>query len=70
MGDALTVLNSCIGILAALRGIEIENMTRGPGWHFLSIGRRIERSIHLVELFRNDHCAAEPPDMARAGDAA
>ncbi len=52
VGDALTVLNSCIGILAALRGIEVENMTRGPGWHFLSIGRRIEHSIHLVELFR------------------
>ena len=52
VGDALTVLNGCIGTLAALRGIEVENMTRGPGWHFLSIGRRIERSIHLVELFR------------------
>jgi uncharacterized circularly permuted ATP-grasp superfamily protein/uncharacterized alpha-E superfamily protein len=52
VGDTLTVLNSCIGTLAALRGIEVENMTRGPSWHFLSIGRRIERSIHLVELFR------------------
>ena len=52
VGDALAVLNSCIGTLAALRGIEMENMTRGPGWHFLSIGRRIERSVHLVKLFR------------------
>jgi uncharacterized alpha-E superfamily protein len=52
VGDALTVLNGSIGTLAALRGIEVENMTRGPGWHFLSIGRRIERSIHLVGLFR------------------
>ena len=50
--DALAVLNGCIGMLAALRGIEMENMTRGPGWHFLSIGRRLERSIHLVKLFR------------------
>jgi uncharacterized alpha-E superfamily protein len=48
----LAVLNGCIGTLAALRGIEMENMTRGPGWHFLSIGRRLERSIHLVKLFR------------------
>jgi uncharacterized alpha-E superfamily protein len=46
------VLNGCIGTLAALRGIEMENMTRGPGWHFLSIGRRLERSLHLVKLFR------------------
>ncbi len=51
-GDALTVLNHCIGLLAALRGIELENLTRGPGWHFLGIGRRIERSIQLLELFR------------------
>jgi uncharacterized alpha-E superfamily protein len=51
-GEALAVLNRCIGILAALRGIEMENITRGPGWHFLSLGRRIERSIHLVDLFR------------------
>jgi len=51
-GDALAALNHCIGTLAALRGIEMENMTRGPGWRFLNIGRRIERSIHLVKLFR------------------
>jgi uncharacterized circularly permuted ATP-grasp superfamily protein/uncharacterized alpha-E superfamily protein len=52
IADALSVLNGCIGTLAALRGIEMENIVRGPGWHFLSIGRRIERSIHMVELFR------------------
>jgi len=52
VGDALAVLNNCIGMLAALRGIEMENMTRGPGWHFLNIGRRIERSLHLVSIFR------------------
>jgi uncharacterized alpha-E superfamily protein len=51
--DAVAVLNHCIGTLSALRGIELENMTRGPGWHFLSIGRRIERSVHLVELFQS-----------------
>jgi uncharacterized alpha-E superfamily protein len=51
-GDALAALNHCIGTLASLRGIEMENMTRGPGWRFLNIGRRIERSVHLVKLFR------------------
>jgi uncharacterized circularly permuted ATP-grasp superfamily protein/uncharacterized alpha-E superfamily protein len=51
-GEALAVLNRCIGTLAALRGIEMENITRGPGWHFLGAGRRIERSIQLVNLFR------------------
>jgi len=51
-GDALAVLNRCMATLASLRGIEMENMTRGPGWHFLSIGRRLERAVHLVGLFR------------------
>jgi uncharacterized circularly permuted ATP-grasp superfamily protein/uncharacterized alpha-E superfamily protein len=51
-GDALAVLNRCIGTLSSLRGIELENITRGPGWHFLGVGRRIERSIQLVSLFR------------------
>jgi uncharacterized circularly permuted ATP-grasp superfamily protein/uncharacterized alpha-E superfamily protein len=51
-GEALAVLNRCIGTLSALRGIEMENITRGPGWHFLGLGRRIERSIQLVRLFR------------------
>jgi uncharacterized circularly permuted ATP-grasp superfamily protein/uncharacterized alpha-E superfamily protein len=51
-GDALAVLNRCVGTLSSLRGIELENITRGPGWHFLGVGRRIERSIQLVNLFR------------------
>jgi len=51
--DALAVLNSCILTLAALRGIEEGDITRGPGWHFLNIGRRIERSIQLVGLLRS-----------------
>lgn len=51
-GDALAVLNRCIRTLSSLRGMELENITRGPGWHFLSVGRRIERAIQLVELFR------------------
>jgi uncharacterized circularly permuted ATP-grasp superfamily protein/uncharacterized alpha-E superfamily protein len=50
--DALAVLNRCISALSSLRGIELENITRGPGWHFLSIGRRVERSVQLVNLFR------------------
>ncbi len=49
----MAVLNSCILTLAALRGIEEGDITRGPGWHFLNIGRRIERSVQLVELLRS-----------------
>jgi uncharacterized alpha-E superfamily protein len=60
--DALVVLNSCIQTLAALRGIEAGNITRGPGWHFLNIGRRIERSFQLLDLLRSIVVPLDPED--------
>ncbi|HWE51917.1 MAG TPA: circularly permuted type 2 ATP-grasp protein [Bryobacteraceae bacterium] len=51
-GDAQSVLNRCIATLSSLCGIELENITRGPGWHFLGLGRRIERSVQLAGLLR------------------
>jgi uncharacterized alpha-E superfamily protein len=65
-GDALHVLNRCIGIISSLRGTEMENITRGPGWHFLNLGHRIERSIQMVRLFRDvivPHSAATQPSL-------
>jgi uncharacterized alpha-E superfamily protein len=35
---------------AALAGLAFENMTRGPNWLFLDLGRRIERASHLAWL--------------------
>jgi uncharacterized alpha-E superfamily protein len=52
MGDILSLLNRSIITLVAFRGIEMENITRGPGWRFLNIGRRLERSMHLTQLLR------------------
>lgn len=43
--------------LAAFSGLEQESMTRGAGWRFLDIGRRIERSLHMVALMRGVHVA-------------
>jgi len=37
---------------AALAGLAAENMTRGPNWLFLDLGRRIERASHLAWLVR------------------
>ena len=69
MGDALAVLNGCIGTLAALRGIEMENITRGPGWHFLE-HRKAHRALRPSgEAVPHDHRAAKPADLARARDA-
>jgi uncharacterized alpha-E superfamily protein len=38
--------------LAAFSGMEGESMTRGHGWLFLDIGRRLERSIGMTRLVR------------------
>jgi uncharacterized circularly permuted ATP-grasp superfamily protein/uncharacterized alpha-E superfamily protein len=50
--DALGLLNSLIVDLSAFSGMEMENMTRGLGWRFLDLGRRLERASHIVNLFR------------------
>jgi uncharacterized alpha-E superfamily protein len=52
LDDVLTHLNRMIGDLAAFSGMEMENMTRGHGWRFLDIGRRLERSVNLAALVR------------------
>jgi uncharacterized alpha-E superfamily protein len=46
---ALTV---CLELLSAFSGMERENINRGLGWMFMSIGRRLERAIYLTRLLR------------------
>jgi uncharacterized alpha-E superfamily protein len=43
-----------IANLAAFAGMEMENMTRGHGWQFLDIGRRLERAINITTLIQSD----------------
>lgn len=38
--------------LAAFSGLVAESMTRGQGWRFLDMGRRLERSLHLITTLR------------------
>jgi uncharacterized circularly permuted ATP-grasp superfamily protein/uncharacterized alpha-E superfamily protein len=42
------VLGGCLERLSALSGMERENITRGPGWVFMSLGRRLERAMYSV----------------------
>jgi uncharacterized circularly permuted ATP-grasp superfamily protein/uncharacterized alpha-E superfamily protein len=51
--DVLAHLNRMITDLAAFSGMEMENMTRGHGWRFLDVGRRLERSISATSLLRH-----------------
>jgi uncharacterized circularly permuted ATP-grasp superfamily protein/uncharacterized alpha-E superfamily protein len=51
--DALGHLNRMITNLAAFSGMEMESMTRGHGWLFLDLGRRLERSLAITRLVRS-----------------
>ncbi|MFN9714428.1 MAG: circularly permuted type 2 ATP-grasp protein [Planctomycetota bacterium] len=53
MGDTLLILNQIISLLSAFSGLASESMTRGPGWHFLDLGRRIERGQNLLRLIES-----------------
>jgi uncharacterized circularly permuted ATP-grasp superfamily protein/uncharacterized alpha-E superfamily protein len=45
-------LDALVRRAAALSGLSAENMTRGPNWLFMDLGRRIERASHLSWLVR------------------
>jgi uncharacterized circularly permuted ATP-grasp superfamily protein/uncharacterized alpha-E superfamily protein len=59
---ALAWLDRAVTAMTALSGFVLDGMTRGTGWRFLSVGRRIERLLQL--------CAAieEAGRPGRAGD--
>ena len=46
------ILTKCLELLSAFSGLERENVTRGSGWLFMSLGRRLERAIYLVRQLR------------------
>jgi uncharacterized alpha-E superfamily protein len=56
--DALALLNTLVVDLAAFSGMEMENMTRGHGWRFLDIGRRLERAVNITTLVQAGVSAA------------
>ena len=60
LNHALPLLNRGVIDLAAFSGMEMENMTRGHGWRFLDIGRRLERSLNLLEIVRAALTVAVP----------
>ena len=50
---AQDLLDRAVISLSAFSGLATENMTRGHGWRFLDLGRRMERAIQTVKLVRN-----------------
>jgi uncharacterized circularly permuted ATP-grasp superfamily protein/uncharacterized alpha-E superfamily protein len=53
ISGALNFLDRAVIKLSAFGGQMMENVTRGDGWRFLDIGRRLERANEMVELLRN-----------------
>jgi uncharacterized alpha-E superfamily protein len=56
----MNLLDRAIVTLSAFVGLVMENTTRGPGWHFLEIGRRLERARHMAHLLEAG--VAEAPE--------
>ncbi len=46
-------LISLVTCLMALTGLTQESMVRSTGWHFLDMGRRIERTLQTISLLRS-----------------
>ena len=60
LGDVLGLLNRMVIVLSALGGLAAESMTRGHGWRFLDMGRKLERAAHTVTLLRSTLLASGP----------
>jgi uncharacterized circularly permuted ATP-grasp superfamily protein/uncharacterized alpha-E superfamily protein len=59
---AMTKLDDVVIMLSAFAGLLAENPTRGHGWRFLAIGRRMERALQMLELLRVGVAQAPYPD--------
>ena len=51
--DLQDVMDRIITALMAIAGATSESMSREHGWHFLNLGRRIERALLLIALLRS-----------------
>jgi uncharacterized circularly permuted ATP-grasp superfamily protein/uncharacterized alpha-E superfamily protein len=49
-GEVLDILDRTVMSLAAFGGLATESMTRGEGWRFLDLGRKLERSLSIITL--------------------
>jgi uncharacterized circularly permuted ATP-grasp superfamily protein/uncharacterized alpha-E superfamily protein len=47
-GAVSALLDRVIALLAALSGLVMDSMSRGHGWRFLEMGRRLERALSLT----------------------
>jgi len=60
--DVLDLLNRTVITLAAFGGLALESMTRAEGWRFLDMGRKLERSLHMVALLKGTMIHTTPQE--------
>jgi uncharacterized alpha-E superfamily protein len=58
--EQLAALDAALMQLSAFSGQSMDGMTRDKGWHFLDMGRRLERAANLCDLVR--HAMLEPAE--------
>ncbi len=51
--EVLDVLNRAVISMAAFGGLAVDSMTRGEGWRFLDMGRKLERTLHILVLLKS-----------------
>jgi uncharacterized circularly permuted ATP-grasp superfamily protein/uncharacterized alpha-E superfamily protein len=62
---ALDLLGDTQIRLSAFTGLVMESMTRGLGWQFLDVGRRLERGIQVLKLLRAGLVEEAPSGLRR-----
>ena len=53
LSEVLDLLDRKIITLAAFGGLVAEGMTRGQGWRFLDMGRKLERVLQITGMLRS-----------------
>ncbi len=53
LSDLLSMTDGLITSFAAFAGVIVESMVRTQAFHFLELGRRIERSLQIISLVKN-----------------
>ncbi len=64
--DVFEAADRALQSIAALAGLEQENMNRSAGWRFLDMGRRTERAINtcrLARTFASEEATADDLDV-------
>jgi uncharacterized alpha-E superfamily protein len=64
LSGLLVMLNQGLVYLSAFSGLVVESMTRTQGWRFLDLGRRLERSLHTINLVQSGLVDAADSDAS------